>query len=329
MNITAKTYVLKGISLYLLVIIIPNVYVRKPHAIPKLILNVKIIIKIVIKTDDTMTKLFQFIWSTSITRKCCIPTITNAPVVTLVVNKLNTNGAKKIDSMNNIPVTIVANPVLAPTVIPVPLSVYDVTVLVPIILPIIVPIPSAKNALSIPLPCPSSSTKPHCLPNTSRLPVVSNKSTNKALNTITIKLIGFANKPPKPFKNPPTTLKSKFVLIIVDGTVGINPLVSKKPNATIINPIIDVNTILINMAKGTFLKCKINVNIILINAKNVDGNNRLPISTPLSALNRIIPPLLKPMNATKKPIPIHIAIFKSLGMVSNNCSLNPLMVMIK
>ena len=66
------------------------------------------------------------------------------------LNNANTNGAKNIDRMNNMPVTIAVKPVLPPFPIPVALSTNDVTVLVPNTAPTIPPSASAKNAFSIP-----------------------------------------------------------------------------------------------------------------------------------------------------------------------------------
>ena len=70
--------------------------------------------------------------------------------VTGEVNNANTNGAKNIERINNMPVTIAVKPVLPPIPIPVALSTYAVTVLVPNTAPTIPPSASAKNAFSIP-----------------------------------------------------------------------------------------------------------------------------------------------------------------------------------
>ena len=66
------------------------------------------------------------------------------------MNNPNTNGAKNIESMNKIPVTIADKPVLPPLPIPAALYTYAVTVLVPNIAPIIPATASVKNAFSIP-----------------------------------------------------------------------------------------------------------------------------------------------------------------------------------
>ena len=77
-------------------------------------------------------------------------TARRAAAVTGAVNNDKTRGAKNIDKINNIPVTIAVKPVLPPSPIPVALSTYAVTVLVPQIEPIIPPTASLKNAFSIP-----------------------------------------------------------------------------------------------------------------------------------------------------------------------------------
>lgn len=130
-----------------------------PHDIPIVIEYVKIIIMVVMNTEDAMAILFQ---STSFNcAAISIPTITNAAAVTEEVNNDKTVGAKTSESRKKIPINIAVNPVLPPSPIPVALSTYAFNVDVPKTAPMSPLIASARKARSIPSALPSSSMKPH------------------------------------------------------------------------------------------------------------------------------------------------------------------------
>ena len=74
------------------------------------------------------------------------PTTTRAGVVTALVTTC-INGLKNNANKKQQPVTILANPVLAPTATPEVDSIYDVVVVVPNIAPTIVASESENNAL--------------------------------------------------------------------------------------------------------------------------------------------------------------------------------------
>ena len=105
------------------------------------------------------------------------PTTINAGAVTADVITDNT-GEKNNANKNNTPVTIAANPVLAPAATPEEDSTYDVTVEVPKIEPTIVAIESEINAF----PARGnllSLTKPAWFATATNVPALSKKSTNK------------------------------------------------------------------------------------------------------------------------------------------------------
>ena len=136
--------------------------------------------------------------------------------------------------------------------IPVALSIYAVTVLVPQTEPIIPANASLKNAFSIPLAFPSSSTNPHCLPTVIKVPVVSKNVTNTNENIIIIKLGIFENSCPNPLENPPTNVVSIFKVMICFGMDGINISPAPNPRNVKIKPIIAVASRPKNTAAGTF-----------------------------------------------------------------------------
>lgn len=115
----------------------------KPHAIPVAIEYDNGIIIIVINAGTANSNFFQ-----SISAKfpaISTPTTINAGAVTALVTTA-INGLKNNASKKQTPVTILANPVRAPTATPEVDSIYEVVVVVPKIAPIIVAIESENNA---------------------------------------------------------------------------------------------------------------------------------------------------------------------------------------
>ena len=79
------------------------------------------------------------------------------------------------------------NPVLPPSLIPAPDSIYEVVFDVPAKAPTVVATESAKTALPIPSTLPSLSTFPVRLATEVNVPAVSKKSTNKKAKATPIK----------------------------------------------------------------------------------------------------------------------------------------------
>ena len=96
------------------------------------------------------------------------------------------NGAANKHNANNAATVTAVNPVLPPSLIPAPDSIYDVVFEVPARAPTVVATESASNALSIPSTSPSSLTFPVRLATDVKVPAVSKKSTNRKANATPI-----------------------------------------------------------------------------------------------------------------------------------------------
>ena len=130
---------------------------------------------IVIKAGTATSNCFQFI--SAKLAAINTPTTTKAGVVTALVTT-SINGLKNNANKKQIPVTILANPVLAPTATPEVDSIYDVVVVVPNTEPTIVAKESENNAL----PAHGnllSFINPACVATATNVPAVSKKSMNK------------------------------------------------------------------------------------------------------------------------------------------------------
>ena len=315
---------IQWISSVLLDAILAIAYTTNPHAIPNEMEYVNIIIIMVMNTEAATTKLSQFTSFNCIIIR--IPTITNAGAVTDDVNMDKTSGANNNEIIKHIPVTIAVKPVLPPSPIPVALSTYAVIGLVPNTEPIIPPIASPKNAFSIPLALPSSSTNPHWLANGINVPVVSKNVTNNIENSIIIRLGILLNNSLNPDKKPPNTLISKLNDITCDVKAGIVGSPAPNPNAVNIIPMIAVDINPKNTAAGTFLIYSIIVIKIPITVKSADGDEIVPIPMIVAGLATITPEPLKPIKAKKNPIPAPIPNFKSIGIAFSIASRTPDMV---
>ena len=115
------------------------------------------------------------------------PTITKAGAVAKdgIARKI---GDKNRDNPKRIAVVTAVRPVLPPSDTPEALSTKVVTVEVPRTAPAVVATASAINAGLIPGSLPSSSSIPAFVLTPTKVPSVSNRSTNKKDNTMAIKL---------------------------------------------------------------------------------------------------------------------------------------------
>ena len=130
---------------------------------------------IVIKAGTATSNCFQFI--SAKLAAISTPTTTKAGVVTALVTT-SINGLKNNANKKQTPVTILANPVLAPTATPEVDSIYDVVVVVPNTDPTIVAKESENNALPA-LGNLLSFINPACVATATNVPAVSKKSMNK------------------------------------------------------------------------------------------------------------------------------------------------------
>ena len=96
------------------------------------------------------------------------------------------NGAKKRHAANSAATVTAVKPVRPPSLIPAPLSMYEVVLDVPTNAPTTVAAESASHALSISSTSPSSLILPVRLATEVNVPAVSRKSTNKNAKAIPI-----------------------------------------------------------------------------------------------------------------------------------------------
>ena len=130
---------------------------------------------IVIKAGTATSNCFQFI--SAKLAAISTPTTTKAGVVTALVTT-SINGLKNNANKKQIPVTILANPVLAPTATPEVDSIYDVVVVVPNTEPTIVALKSQRITLfQLSVICYLSSIL--LAATATNVPAVSKKSMNK------------------------------------------------------------------------------------------------------------------------------------------------------
>ena len=123
----------------------------KPNAIPYAILNVRGIIIAANTAGAYSLTSFQSI--SFKLRKKYVAIKTNAGAVAYAGIDC-ANGANTKHNANNTATVTAVSPVLPPSLIPAPLSIYDVVLLVPTKAPTVVAVESANKALSIPSTSP-------------------------------------------------------------------------------------------------------------------------------------------------------------------------------
>ncbi|MPN13628.1 hypothetical protein SDC9_160950 [bioreactor metagenome] len=227
-----------------------------------------------------------------------------------------TNGAKNKANMNNAAVTTEVSPVLPPSNTPAALSTYVVTVDVPSIAPAEVATASANKALLTLGSLPSLSIMFAFEAVPTKVPIVSNISTNEK-ESITVKMlvIAVARVAPSPIFNKP----AKSIFIKVWDMLG-GADTRLKPSGMATTPVKMPTKVVARIPKSIepfiFLLMSIAVRKSPNIAKRVFGAVKSPKPTNVAGLATMIPAFLNPISAIINPIPPLTACLRDMGIES-------------
>ncbi len=245
-----------------------------------------ILSKLIFTTDEIMNK----------------PTRTNAGAVA-ETGTIRKRGARNRERTNMVAVERAVKPVRPPTATPEALSTYEVTVLVPRMAPKAVPSASANSAFLICGKLPSLSVNPIFEATPSNVPIVSNRFTNRKVNT-TISISGV---------NMLCHSNCRKIGEMSGGRATMLPVgICTRPK-TIAKTV--AATIPIRNAPCTFLKYNTAVRISPKEATHTCGLDMVPSVSMVFSFFTTSPAFCRPRKVMKSPIPTGIAFLMVLGIL--------------
>ena len=229
------------------------------------------------------------------------PTMTSTGVVAAAGIERNT-GAKNNAITKHIAVAKAVRPVRPPCATPDALSTYVVVVLAPRQAPVIVAMASAMKALFSPGMRPSFCIIPALVHTPTSVPMVSNMSMKRNVNTtISISIV-------KIWWN--SNLQN---IGAMDGGVSMMPLKFVMPIGI---PMSAVARIPMSSEPGTFLITSTEVMIIPITPSRAEPPVSLPMVTNVAEFSTMMPAFLSPMKAMNSPMPAPMARLSVVGIAS-------------